>query len=455
MNDAGSVAPTFRSVPAGRSCKRRADKLGAVSQLARLGVVRPLAIRDFRLLWIGMTVSMIGDGIYVVAMALQVFEITEGPGALAMVGLAWSAPQVVLMLASGALSDRLDRRRLMIAGDLIRLATITVIGLLSITDQLTMPLLLGLVVVFGAGQAIFQPAFSSILPTIVPEDLLVEANSLAQIVRPASMLFLGPLIGGVLSGFIGVGGAFLVDGGTFAWSAVMIFSIRTRHVSNTDPSSSLWAEIVEGIRYVREQTWIWAALVAATVSLLCVWGPWEVLVPYVVTEDLGGDGFALGLVFGAGGLGSVLVGLLMGQRGTLPRLPLTIMYVAWALGMLMTAGFGVATSIWQAMVFAFVAEGSIALLVVLWYTMLQRLVPRHLLGRVISLDWMISIAGVPLSFAIVGPLADAFGADATLVGSGVAGAAITMAFMFVRGARDPERDGRLREPLVERSTAST
>jgi hypothetical protein len=428
-----------------------------VSQLHRLGVVRPLAIRDFRLLWIGMTVSMVGDGIYVVAMALQVFEISEGPSALAMVGLAWSAPQVVLMLASGALSDRLDRRRLMIAGDLIRLGTIGAIGLLSIAGELTMPLLLGLVVLFGAGQAIFQPAFSSILPTIVPEDLLVEANSLAQIVRPASMLFLGPVIGGVLSGLIGVGGAFLVDGVTFAWSAAMIFSIRTRHVSNEGESAGLWAEIGEGIRYVRGQTWIWAALVAATVSLLCVWGPWEVLVPYVVTNDLHGDEIALGLVFGAGGLGSVLVGLTMGQRGTLPRRPLTIMYVAWAVGMLMTAGFGVATAIWQAMVFGFIAEGSIALLVVLWYTMLQRLVPRHLLGRVISLDWMISIAGVPLSFAIVGPLASAFGVDATLIGAGVLGAVITIAFMFVRGARDPERDGRLAEPeaVPGRTAAST
>jgi DHA3 family tetracycline resistance protein-like MFS transporter len=426
-----------------------------VSFVARLGVVRPLAIRDFRLLWIGSTVSMVGDGIYVVAMALQVLQLSNSPSALAMVGLAWSAPQVVLMLASGALSDRLDRRRLMIAGDLIRLATISAIGLLSIAGELTMPLLIGLVAVFGVGQAIFQPAFSSILPTIVPEDLLVEANSVAQIARPASMLFLGPLVGGVLSGAIGVGGAFLVDGATFAWSAIMIFLIRTRHISSEGESTGLMAEIAEGIRYVRGQTWIWAALVAATVSLLCVWGPWEVLVPFVVTNDLGGDEVALGLVFGAGGLGSVLVGLTMGQRGTLPRRPLTIMYLAWAVGMLMTAGFGLATAIWQAMIFGFVAEGSIALLIVLWYTMLQRLVPRNLLGRVISLDWMISIAGVPISFAIVGPLAAAFGVDATLIGAGVLGAVITIAFMFVRGARDPERDGRLAEPVAERSPAPT
>ena len=87
------------------------------------------------------------------------------------------------------------------------------------------------------------------------------------------------------------------------------------------------------------------------------------------------------------------------------------MYLAWALGMLMTAGFGLITAVWQGLIVAFVAEGSISLLIVLWYTMLQRLVPGRFLGRVMSLDWMISIAGLPLSFAVVGPLANWIGTD--------------------------------------------
>ena len=95
------------------------------------------------------------------------------------------------------------------------------------------------------------------------------------------------------------------------------------------------------------------------------------------------------------------------------------------------------------MAVAFVAETSIAVLVVLWYTLLQRLVPRELLGRVSSLDWMISIAGVPVSFAIVGPTAAWIGADATLVAAGLLGGLVTLAFMLIPGALAPERDGRL------------
>lgn len=111
--------------------------------------------------------------------------------------------------------------------------------------------------------------------------------------------------------------------------------------------------------------------------------------------------------------------------------------------MLATAGFGVVNGIWQAMLVALVAETCITMLIVIWVTLVQRLVPSELLGRVSSLDWMISIAGVPLSFAVVGPAADAFGVDTTLIAAGVLGAAITFAFMFYPGARDPERDGSL------------
>jgi hypothetical protein len=391
-----------------------------------------------------MTISLIGDGVYVVAVAWQVYrEMDATPAAFAAVGIAWTLPQVLLLLATGALSDRMDRRHLMIAGDLIRFASIATIGLLSLDGSLSVTILVALVAVFGVGEALFGPAFLSIIPSIVPEDLLVEANSVGQVMRPVSMMVIGPLLGGILVAF-GVGWAFLADALTFAVSAVCIWLMRVRPTRDASaPKENITDDIVEGIRYVRSETWILMALLAATVSLLCVWGPWETLVPFIVSEDLHGSGFDLALVFGAGGVASVAVGVFMAQRGSLPKRPLTLMYLAWAVGMLLTAGFGLVTAVWQAMAVAFVAEGAIALLVVLWFTMLQRLVPSDLLGRVSSLDWMISIAGAPLSFLIVGPAANVFGADTVLIAAGVLGGAATLAFMFVPGARGPERDGSL------------
>jgi hypothetical protein len=418
----------------------------------RVGILRPLRIRDFRLLWIGMTVSLIGDGIYVVAMAWQIYEVMEAsPGAFAAVGVAWSLPQVLVLLASGALSDRMDRRHLMIAADLIRLVVIATIGVLALTDSLTITLLVALVVPYGVGAALFGPAFHSIVPAIVPPGLLVEANSLGQVVRPLSLTVLGPLIGGLLL-LLGTGWAFVADAGTFAVSAVAIAAMRARPTQAAgEERTDILVDIREGISYVRSQAWITIGLLAGLVSLFCVWGPWETLVPFIVNRDLDGSGLDLALVFGAGGVGSVAVGLTMAQRGTLPPRPLTVMYLAWAVGMGMTAAFGLVETVWQAMLAAFVAESAIAVLVVIWFTALQRLVPGDLLGRVSSLDWMITIAGAPVSFLVAGPLAGGVGADLVLIGAGALGAASTIVFMLLPGARTPERDG----SLTDRSLAPT
>src|SRR5436309_2595286 len=280
---------------------------------SRIGLLRPMRHRDFRLLWIGQTVSMIGDGTYYVAVAWLVYQdLGRSAATFAAVGVAWSLPQLLLLLASGALSDRMDRRHLMIAGDLLRLVSILAIGVLTLADAITIPILVGLVLFYGSGQALFSPAFSSIIPSIVSEDVLVEANSVGQVVRPFAMTIVGPILGGLLL-VLGTGWAFIFDAVTFAASAICIASMRARKPVDQGPHEALVPQIKEGIAYMRSETWIFVALVSATVSLFCVWGPWETLVPLVITKDLSGSGVDLAFVFAAGGLGSVLVGVLAAQ----------------------------------------------------------------------------------------------------------------------------------------------
>jgi DHA3 family tetracycline resistance protein-like MFS transporter len=413
----------------------------------RVGVLRPLQHRDFRLLWLGQTVSMIGDGIYIFAVAWFIYnDLHATPATFALVGFAWSLPQVILLAATGALSDRMDRRHLMIIGDLLRLAAITAIGTLIIMDAMTPALLVALVFPYGAGQAIFWPAFSSIIPSIVPEEHLVQANSIGSTVRPLAWLVIGPMIGAAVVSTAGTGWAFIVDAGTFAISAVCIWMMHVRADQQPDEATHIWTDVREGIAYVRRTRWVRWGLLGGMVSLFCVWGPWETLVPYVVRNEMSGTEFDLALVFGAGGVGSVIASLVMAQREGLPHRPLTVMYICWAIGMGMTTFFGLVANVPQAMVVSFIAEASIAVLVVIWFTCMQRLVPSDLLGRVSSLDWMITILGAPVSFLVVGPLAAAFGADAVLIVAGALGAGATVIFMFAPGARDPERDGSLALP---------
>src|SRR5439155_17523283 len=131
-----------------------------------------LGARDFRLLWAGMTVSLLGDGILLVALAWQVYALSNAPAALALVGLAITIPHVVFVLVGGVISDRLDRRRVMVVADAVRCAAIAGIGVLSLTGALQLWHLMVLAGLYGAGTAFFGPAFDAIIPELVHEDAL-------------------------------------------------------------------------------------------------------------------------------------------------------------------------------------------------------------------------------------------------------------------------------------------
>ena len=186
--------------------------------------------------------------------------------------------------------------------DAIRGSAIAAIGVLSVTGSLELWHMIVLVAVYGAGGAIFAPAFTGIVRDVVPRELLLEANSLDQFVRPLCVRLIGPALGGVIIGLAGAGAAFLADAGTFAFSATAFLLMHTRSHPDAGRGSSIRRDIVEGIAYVRSQTWLWATLAASTLSLLFFLGPVYVLMPYVVKNSLDGGAEGLGLVFAAGGV---------------------------------------------------------------------------------------------------------------------------------------------------------
>jgi hypothetical protein len=326
----------------------------------------------------------------------------------------------------------------MIIADILRGLAIAAIGVLAISGELELWHLVVLVAFYGAGEALFMPSFTAIVPDIVPRDLLVEANSLDIFVRTMTARMAGPAIGGVAIGAFGTGGAFLLDAASFGVSALALLAMSSRPLAAREPTSVL-ADVADGLRFVRSQTWLWGTLVAASITLLCFYGPWEVLVPFVVKNELGGSASDLGFVFGAGGLGAVLSSLVMSQR-SLPRKHITFMYAAWTVSGFAIVGYGVATEIWQAMLAALFAGGLGNAGMIVWMTLMQTRVPSALLGRVSSLDWFVSIGLIPVSFALTGPIAGAVGARETLVGAGVLAGCITFAFLFLPGMRDTERD---------------
>jgi DHA3 family tetracycline resistance protein-like MFS transporter len=220
--------------------------------------------------------------------------------------------------------------------------------------------------------------------------------------------------------------------------------IRTRTVCTEAGGSSRspLTEIAEGFRFVRSKTWLWATLSMALVTMMFYMGPWEVLLPYVVKNHLGGGADDLGLVFAWAGAGAIIASVLLAQRG-LPRRHMRFMYLAFALEVSGMAAYAFASEPWHAMAIAFLAGGCATSGMVVWGTLTQSLVPPHLLGRVRSLDWLLSIGLIPVSYAVTGPIAGAIGVEATLIGAGVVGGIVTLAFMLVPGLYDTERDGSL------------
>jgi Transmembrane secretion effector len=415
-------------------------------RLSRVGILRPLRIRDFALLWAGATVSLAGDGVYVVALAWQVYELSNSPTALSLVGVAWTLPLGIFVLLGGIVSDRLERRRIMIAADVLRALAAVTIGVLSLTGAIELWHLIALAAVFGTGEAFFGPAFTSIVPQIVPRSLLLQANSLDQFIRPFAFLLMGPALGGWIVASFGPAEAFLFDAATFLVSAVAIFLIRPRRAARGDEETgaSLLRDLREGLAFVRANAWLWATLTAAAVFLLAYWGPIDVLVPYRVRNELGGEASDYGLVLAFGGVGSILAALLLGQRG-LPRRHITFMYLAWAIGSFALVGFGLATAVWQLQAVSLLEGAFFTAGMVVWGTLVQSLVPGELLGRVTSLDWFVSTSLVPVSFALTGPVSAALGAQTTLVVAGIVAALVTIGFLFVPGVRDTERDGSLQD----------
>jgi MFS family permease len=401
-------------------------------------LLRPLRERDFALLWTGMTVSLLGDGIFVVAQAWQVYDLDNDPVALSIVGTAWTLGMVAFLLTGGVVTDRIERRHVLVAADVVRGAAVATMGVLALTGAIEIWHLVALSVFMGVGEAFFGPAFGAIVPEVVARDQLVQANALDQLVRQAAMRLAGPALGGAVVAAVGVGSAFVVDAATFALSAACVLGMRVRSAPVAS-TGSMRREMREGFAYVRARPWLWATLVSASLSLLFFLGPIEVLLPFVVRNGLHAGAGGYGAVLAAAGAGAIAMSLLLSQTGV-PRRYLTFMYVTWGVATLPFLVYAFGTALWQFVAIAFVEGACMSAGGVVWGTLMSTRVPAELRGRVHSFDWFVSIGRTPLSFALTGPVSKAIGIDATLVIAAVAPALAMVVLYFAAGLRvDEER----------------
>lgn len=406
--------------------------------------LQPFRHRQFRILATALIVSVFGHGLWAVSLVYQVRALGGGMLELSLATTAMAVGLLACILIGGVAADRLPRRRILLAVEVIDTLTVGAVALLSLTGQLQLWHLVLVAGLIGASASFFFPAYSALLPSILPPQDLLAANGFEGATRPALQQAAGPAIAGVLVAAASPGASLTLLAVCHLIAAAVLCFLApdpAKPVEANDPASgtkhsSALQDGAEGVRFTLRTRWLWWTLLFACVSVLTTVGPIEVLLPFVVSDQLGGDSRMFGGILATAGIGAVLGSLMTASR-PLPRRYLTWMLLAWGLGTLPLAAVGFTSSWLVVAAGAFIFGFTGAIGQVIWGTLLQRRVPHHMLGRVSSLDFFVSLALMPVSMALAGPLALAIPMWVVWVIAGVATPILAAAaWWFGRLGRD-------------------
>lgn len=364
--------------------------------------------REYRLFFLGQAVSLLGDGMVNVALAFAVLDLTGSASALGLVLAARMLPLVGFLLAGGVMADRLPRRTVMIATDLVRVASQGAIAALLIAGVAEVWQLAALSAVTGSATAFFNPASTGLMPAVVSPGRLQQANALRGLAMAAGQIA-GPALAGVLVAGAGAGWALAVDAATFAVSVAFLLRLHVPPMARL-VVRSLLADLREGWDTFRSLTWLWTFVAAATIGNF-VSAASGVLGPLVAKESLGGA-TAWALIVSALGVGSLAGGVLaLHLQPRRPMLMATLPLYMFAPPLAMLALELPAVAIAGV---SLLAGAGLMISNTVWETTLQRHVPAEALSRVSAYDWFGSLAFQPIGFAIWGPVAELSGVSTTL-----------------------------------------
>ena len=380
--------------------------------------------REFRLLFSGQAISLVGDGMLTIALAFAALDLT---GSVADVGLllaASRAPLLLTVLAGGVVADRASRRSLMVGADLVRMGALAVAGALLIGGDARIWQLAVLLAVFGTAGGFFYPASTGLLPLIVPPEELQQANALRGLSQSAGIV-IGPALAGVIIATASPGWAIAADAVTFAVSAATLAQLRLPPRLRP-PRQRFLRDLADGWHEVTSRTWLWATILVMGAGANVFTAAVTTLGPGIARRDLGGAS-AWAVVATALGAGAVLGGVLVLRLR--PGRPLVAANLAWALVCLPDFLLAFVAPVAAIAGAALLSGLGVAIGSALWETTLQRNVPQAALSRVSSYDWFGSLAFNPLGLALMGPLAVAIGTRATLLIAGcwLGGSALCMA----------------------------
>jgi DHA3 family tetracycline resistance protein-like MFS transporter len=405
--------------------------------------------RPFGRLWLGQAVSSVGDQLFPVAIAVLVVERHHGsPGELGLVLGARALAGAIFVIVGGAWADRVRRTRLMIATDVVRGAAVLALALAPITSPTW--ILAACTFVLGAGEAFFRPAFRSLIPSVVADDRVAEANATTNTALQAAA-FIGPAAAGLMVSTVGVRWTLLVNAATFLVSTLTLVEIADPPIARSH--TSVAAQVREGIVVLAGRRWAAAVLVVDAAHILFAVAPWFVLLP-VIMLDRFGDPSAYGAVasvFAAGGI----AGALAAARWR-PRRKGTVALLAQATFSACLLILAFTSSVPALVVAAGIAGVGGGISNVFWMTSLHEAFPDVVLGRVMALSTFGSLALMPLGLALAGPIATVVGDQAVLAVGAAVVIGTTLVVLRVPGvARLSSGDTRQERSVTRRARPLT
>lgn len=401
-------------------------------------VLAPFKIRDYRLLISAVALSIFATGMWTVVMALQVIAISNDPAALSLVAACMAIGLVAFVLVGGIAADRFPQRGIIIVVETVNTVAVTTVAVLGLLDALQLWHMAVASAALGIAAAFFFPAYSAILPRLLPPEQLLAANGIEGVMRPTLQQAIGPAAAGLLIGatFPTVGA--VLCAALYGVGLVLLIATRpvTQQASADTVKTHVLADLREGFLFMARTPWLLATLLFASGFILFIMGPIEVLLPFITNARFEHGERIFGFVLAAFGLGSAIGALAVSSR-RLPRRYLTVMMTCWTVGNLPIMAIG-HTSSFPLMAFAsFVVGMTSGAAMVIWGTLLQRRVPSAMLGRVSSLDFFVSLVFMPVSMALAGPLSKVISIETIYLLAGVGPLAFGLiAYFAARMYRD-------------------
>jgi predicted MFS family arabinose efflux permease len=390
--------------------------------------------RNFRLLFAGRAISYVGTYLAPIAVAFAVLDLGGGATAVGLSFAAWTLAQVAMLAVGGVVGDRLPRRRVMIASDVASTGVRVLMGVLLLTGRAEVWMLVALQAAGGASVAFYNPAFYGLVREIVPTDRLQRANSLLAIARYAAFP-LGAAVGGTIVALVGSGTALVLDGATYAASALLLSFVRVDSIAKA--TSSMLRELRDGWAAFVEQQWVWVLTSWIALYFVLTYAPFFVLGPYIAEHSMHGAGSWAPVVAGEG-IGALL-GSLAGLRVHF-RQPLVAVGRIFLLTALQSVLLALHAPVWLLAPAAACAGFGFACGSVVWDTQLQKAIAPDKLARVAAYGWMSAMVMLPAGYALAGPISALVGMRGYLLFGAtwlVVSTAVVYRLPSVRAVREP------------------